>query len=121
MTKALSIYPKSFETGLSRHELQHAQEAYQKWINCNIISKAMIICPRGFKTCSSKLSDDIYKLFPEAAKMKKQMNYADKNNIPYVVLMGKNEIEQNVLSVKNMKTGEQKEMGIEEFIGLVMG
>ena len=58
-------------------------------------------------------------LFPEAVKMKKQMNYADKNNIPFVVLMGKNEIEQNVLSIKNMKSGEQKEMGIEEFVDLV--
>nr|NQU93949.1 ATP phosphoribosyltransferase regulatory subunit [Bacteroidota bacterium] len=60
-------------------------------------------------------------IFPEAAKMKKQMNYADKNNIPFVILMGKNEIEKDVLSVKDMKTGEQKEMRVEDFIKMVKG
>ena len=60
-------------------------------------------------------------LYPEAAKMKKQMVYANKKNIPFVVLVGKNEMENNVLSVKDMKTGEQKEMGIEGLIGLVGG
>ncbi len=58
-------------------------------------------------------------LYPEAAKMKKQMNYADKKNIPYVALVGKNEMENNVLSVKDMKTGEQKEMSLEELIRLL--
>jgi histidyl-tRNA synthetase len=60
-------------------------------------------------------------LFPEAAKMKKQMTYADKKNIPFVVMVGKNEMENNVLSVKNMKTGEQEEMGIDGLIERVGG
>jgi len=55
-------------------------------------------------------------LFPDSAKMKKQMTYANKKNIPFVVMVGKNEMENNVLSVKNMKTGEQEEMGIEGLI-----
>jgi histidyl-tRNA synthetase len=55
-------------------------------------------------------------IYPEAAKMKKQMVYANKKNIPFVVLVGKNEIENNVLSVKEMKTGEQGEMGIDDLI-----
>ncbi len=58
-------------------------------------------------------------MFPDAAKMKKQMNYANKKNIPFVVLTGKTEIENNVLAVKNMNTGEQKEMNIEEFLNIL--
>lgn len=46
-------------------------------------------------------------LYPEAAKMKKQMQYADKNNIPFVIVAGQNEMESNQVSLKIMKTGEQ--------------
>jgi len=55
-------------------------------------------------------------LYPESAKMKKQMGYADKQQIPFVVIVGKNEMEAGLLSVKNMKTGEQKNISITEFI-----
>jgi histidyl-tRNA synthetase len=56
-------------------------------------------------------------IYPEPAKMKKQMSYADKKQIPFVVLIGKEEIDSNLLSVKNMKTGQQEKMPLEEFIG----
>jgi len=55
-------------------------------------------------------------MFPEADKMKKQMNYADKKNIPFVVIIGQDEIEKDVLSVKDMKTGVQEEMRLTDFI-----
>jgi histidyl-tRNA synthetase len=55
-------------------------------------------------------------LYPDAAKMKKQMQYADKNNIPYVLVIGKDEIESGMPSLKNMKTGEQKSMPAEELV-----
>ncbi|MFW5708491.1 MAG: histidine--tRNA ligase [Bacteroidota bacterium] len=55
-------------------------------------------------------------LYPDTAKMKKQMQYADKNNIPFVLVIGKNEMETGMLSLKNMKTGEQKEMPVEDII-----
>ncbi len=55
-------------------------------------------------------------MFPEADKMKRQMNYADKKNIPFVVIIGQDEIEKDVLSVKNMKTGEQEEIRLTDFI-----
>ncbi len=58
-------------------------------------------------------------LFPEAAKMKKQMTYANKKQIPWVVLAGKNEMEKNVLSVKNMKTGTQEIYEPDAFIQLL--
>lgn len=53
-------------------------------------------------------------IFPEAAKMKKQMDYANRKNIPVVVLTGENEINSGKLTVKNMTSGDQKEMTFEE-------
>jgi histidyl-tRNA synthetase len=53
-------------------------------------------------------------LYPDQAKIKKQMEYANRKNIPYVVLAGKEEIENDRLTVKNMKTGEQKSCTPEE-------
>ena len=53
-------------------------------------------------------------IYPEAAKMKKQMTYADKKNIPYVALVGENEIANNMVTLKNMLTGEQESVAITE-------
>jgi len=46
-------------------------------------------------------------IYPESAKMKKQMTYANNNNIPYVILIGENEMTQETLTVKDMLAGEQ--------------
>lgn len=46
-------------------------------------------------------------IYPEPAKMKKQMTYGNNKSIPHVVLIGENEITSGTLSVKNMETGEQ--------------
>ncbi len=55
-------------------------------------------------------------LYPEQAKMKKQMKYANDLAIPYVALVGNDEIENNTVSVKDMETGSQKTMSIEDLI-----
>ncbi len=55
-------------------------------------------------------------IYPETAKMKKQMNYADKKQIPFVVLAGENEMNEQKLTLKDMKTGEQKVIGIDELL-----
>ncbi len=55
-------------------------------------------------------------LFPESAKLKKQMNHANNNNIPFVVLIGDDEMQGNFLTVKNMNSGEQKQMSVEDLI-----
>ena len=47
-------------------------------------------------------------IYPEAAKMKKQMGYADSKKIPYVALVGENEIAAGKITVKNMTTGDSK-------------
>ena len=47
-------------------------------------------------------------VYPEPTKMKKQMGYADDKQIPYVAIVGGNEMETNTVMLKNMLTGEQK-------------
>ena len=55
-------------------------------------------------------------LYPTSDKMKKQMNYANKRGIRFVVLAGKDEMESGVLTVKDMSTGEQSNLNISELI-----
>lgn len=58
-------------------------------------------------------------LYPDEVKIKKQFNYADKNNIPYVLVIGTNEIEQKMYSLKDMKEGSQELLSIEDVIARV--
>ena len=58
-------------------------------------------------------------LYPDSSKMKKQMNYANKKSIPYVVLIGEDEINSGLLKVKNMKDGLQSNFNLPDFIKLL--
>ncbi|NQU54978.1 MAG: histidine--tRNA ligase, partial [Bacteroidetes bacterium] len=58
-------------------------------------------------------------IFPDSAKMKKQMNYANKKQIPYVVLAGDSEMEANKFTLKNMGSGEQQLLTSEELINIL--
>jgi histidyl-tRNA synthetase len=58
-------------------------------------------------------------LYPDSAKMKKQMNYANKKSIPYVVLVGEDEMNSGLLKVKNMKDGLQSNFNLADFIKLL--
>ncbi|MEY3417449.1 MAG: hypothetical protein RL060_1561, partial [Bacteroidota bacterium] len=55
-------------------------------------------------------------LYPETAKIKKQMSYADSKKIPFVVLIGSDEVTSQLLTLKNMVSGEQQKMGIDEIV-----
>ena len=55
-------------------------------------------------------------IYPESAKMKKQMEYANRRGIPYVVIIGSNELAQGIATVKNMRTGEQSEVVFAELV-----
>ncbi len=55
-------------------------------------------------------------LYPDDTKMKKQMNYANKKDISYVALVGENEMKEGKVTLKNMTTGEQKLLTVEELI-----
>ena len=58
-------------------------------------------------------------MFPDAAKMKKQMNYANAKQIPFVVLAGENEMNEGKVTLKNMITGEQQMVYGDELVTIV--
>ena len=55
-------------------------------------------------------------VYPEPTKMKKQMGYADDKHIPFVAIVGGNEMETNTVMLKEMASGEQKQVTLEELI-----
>ena len=57
-------------------------------------------------------------VYPEPAKMKKQMGYADGKGIPYVAIIGETEMAENKVMLKDMQSGEQKLVSVEEMISL---
>ena len=58
-------------------------------------------------------------MYPDAAKMKKQMNHANKRNIPFVVLAGTKEMEEERFTLKNMVSGEQSTVALEEMLNTI--
>ena len=58
-------------------------------------------------------------VYPEPAKMKKQMGYADGKGIPYVAIIGETEMAENKVMLKDMQSGEQKLVSVEEMISLL--
>lgn len=58
-------------------------------------------------------------MYPDAAKMKKQMNYANAKHIPFVAITGENEIAKGKVMLKNMVTGEQQMVTPDELIEIV--
>ena len=59
-------------------------------------------------------------LYPDSVKMKKQMAYADSNNIPFVVIVGENEIKEKKITLKNMRTGDQQLIDVDECINMIL-
>lgn len=55
-------------------------------------------------------------VYPESSKMKKQMGYADALNVPFVAIVGETELAENKLMLKEMATGNQQLLSIEQAI-----
>ena len=60
-------------------------------------------------------------LYPDTAKMKKQMAYANAKGIPFVALAGEDEMARGMVTVKNMATGEQQMVAADGLVGIVTG
>ena len=58
-------------------------------------------------------------IYPDSAKMKKQMGYADALAIPYVAIVGETEMAQNKMMLKNMTSGEQSLVSVDEAIEII--
>ena len=59
-------------------------------------------------------------IYPDSAKMKKQMTYANNMNAHFVAIIGENEMMENKITLKNMITGEQQTVSLEEMVSLVV-
>ena len=101
---ALDLYPKD--------SLQTTQVLF-----INFGEKETAYClPILAKVRAAGIRSEIY---PDSAKMKKQMSYANAKQIPYVVLAGDNEISAGKVTLKNMTTGEQSLVSAEELIAAI--
>ena len=58
-------------------------------------------------------------IYPDSVKLKKQMTYANNKNIPYVIMIGEDEIKSEKLTLKNMKTGEQQMITFDKLVELL--
>ena len=58
-------------------------------------------------------------VYPDSVKMKKQMSYANAHDVPYVALVGENEIKEGKLMLKDMVSGNQQLVSIEEVVELL--
>ena len=59
-------------------------------------------------------------LYPTSAKLKKQMSYADAKSIPYVILIGSDEMESGKLTLKNMQSGSQQQLNADEITSILI-
>jgi len=59
-------------------------------------------------------------IYPDSVKMKKQMTYANKKNIPFVAIIGENELTEQKVSLKNMETGEQNLLDVEQLKNIIL-
>ena len=100
----LDLYPKEAVNGT-------------RLLFINFGEKETAYCLPVVKACrAAGINTEMY---PDKAKMKKQMGYANANAIPFVVLAGDNEMAENKVTLKNMETGEQKLVTTEELIAIV--
>lgn len=58
-------------------------------------------------------------LFPDNAKMKKQLNYANGKHVPYVAMVGETEMASGTITLKNMETGEQSNLSLDQVVDMV--
>lgn len=61
----------------------------------------------------------VAELYPDASKMNKQMKYADKRGIPFVILAGESEMQAESYTLKNMKTGEQQKLDFDKLFDVL--
>lgn len=102
---ALDLYPKETITGTQLLFINFGEAETEYCLP--VVSKAR---KAGIRT----------EMYPDKAKMKKQMNYANAKGIPFVALAGENEIKEGKLTLKNMTTGEQKLVTADELISAIL-
>ncbi len=96
------IYDVLLETGKFPAELG----ASTRLLFANFGEATIVPCLKLLRTVrEAGIASELY---PDAVKMAKQFKYADDKHIPFVAILGENEMKQGTITIKDMKTGEQK-------------
>ncbi|HEV8512258.1 MAG TPA: histidine--tRNA ligase [Cyclobacteriaceae bacterium] len=75
----------------------------------------------GLKIAQSLREKEIAsEIYPDQAKIKKQMEYADKKKIPFVIVIGSEEVKTEILTIKKMETGDQSKLSLQEIINTIL-
>jgi len=99
--EALSLFPKFTENGTQVLFVNFGKDEANYCLN--LLKK---LRSEGIKS----------EIYPSATKMKKQMQYADRKNVEYVLLIGENEMKTNTITIKNMFDGSQKNVTFEQLL-----
>lgn len=100
----LSLFPETISKSLDVLFINFGEkEAFQS------LKSLKLLREKGMKA----------ELYPDSAKMKKQMNYANKRNVPLVVMIGEQELNDQVFVLKNMISGEQEKHPINEITKII--
>lgn len=97
----LKLFPDEFESSTKVILVNFDEESTKT--SLQIISQLRAVGIKG-------------EVYPDAVKIKKQMNYANKKGVPYVLMIGENEIKEGRYQLKNMKSGEQFKLTVDEII-----
>ena len=97
----LNLFPKEFEASTKVLLLNFDQTSFKE--SLKVLTELR----------SNGIKSEIY---PDAVKIKKQMNYANKKEVPFVLMIGENEIKTGKYLLKNMKTGKQQSLQLKELI-----
>ena len=100
----LNLFPASSSTSTQVLIVNFGEEAYSYTL------------PLLYQLRETNIAAELY---PTAAKLKKQMGYADGKQIPYVLLVGEEEIASGMYSLKDMTSGEQQKVSLEQLIAFL--
>ena len=111
-----------FSFGVDR--LYDAMEELKLFPDETLISSKVLICHLdeeclrfGLKIVQSLREKGIAsEVYPDISKLKKQLEYADRKKVPFTIVIGSDEMKSGVLTFKNMKTGEQHQLTLQEII-----
>lgn len=94
------------------------QNSFTQLLFCCMTSAGLAYSmPLAAKARQAGINTEIY---PTDAKLKKQLDFANKNQIPFAIIIGDSEIESGQLTLKNLNSGEQETLTIDEAIKLIM-
>ncbi len=107
------LYDVMEELGLFKEKAMHSTEVL-------LYSFDQESMPYGFKVLNALRANGIKsEIYPTQVKLKKALNFADKKKIPFVLLLGPDEIKNNTLCVKDMNSGAQNNQTLEDFLSLM--